>query len=62
MWQRGLNWAAILFVGIFGVMWIGIVVYADQTSAMWMRVVQAVFGLLLLGWAGLKAAMMVGKP
>jgi hypothetical protein len=35
MWQRGLNWAAIALVGIFGLMWLGVVVFADVTSAPW---------------------------
>jgi H+/Cl- antiporter ClcA len=61
MWQRGLNWAAILLVGTFGLMWVGVVVYADHSSAPWMRVVQIVFGLFLLGWAVQKAATMVTR-
>ncbi|MEO3805702.1 hypothetical protein [Nonomuraea sp. B1E8] len=61
MWQRGLNWAAILLVGIFGLMWVGIVVYADHFSSLWMRIVQVVFGVLLLGWAVQKAIEMINK-
>ncbi len=60
MWQRGLNWVAIILVGLFGLMWVGIVIYADQGSSLWMRVVQVVFGLLLLGWAVRKAFRMPG--
>jgi hypothetical protein len=60
MWQRGLNWLAIILVGLFGLMWVGIVIYADQSSSLWMRVVQVVFGLLLLGWAVQKAFRLAG--
>ncbi|WP_281287063.1 hypothetical protein [Nonomuraea turkmeniaca] len=43
-------------------MWVGIVIYADEFSAPWMRVTQAVFGILLLGWSVQKAiAMILGK-
>jgi hypothetical protein len=62
MWHRGLNWAAIILVGIFGLMWVGVVVYADRTSALWMRVAQVVFGLLLFGWAVAKAVAMFRVP
>lgn len=51
---------AIILVGLFGLMWVGIVIYADQGSSLWMRVVQVVFGLLLLGWAVRKAFRMPG--
>ncbi len=61
MWQRGMNWAAIALVGTFSVLWLGVVVYADVASAPWMRAGQAVFALLLLGWAVRKAALMIGK-
>ncbi|MFB4291817.1 hypothetical protein ACBI99_29490 [Nonomuraea sp. ATR24] len=61
MWQRGMNWAAIAFVGTFSVMWLGVVVYADVASAFWTRAGQVVFALFLLGWAGWKAAIMIGK-
>jgi hypothetical protein len=59
MWQRGLNWAAILLVGVFSVMWVGVVIYVDDSSAPWMRAAQVVFGLLLLGWAVQKATLMI---
>lgn len=61
MWHRGMNWAAIALVGIFGLMWLGVVVYADVTSAPWMRVAQAVFALFLLGWSAWKTVVMIGK-
>ncbi|MEV4117130.1 hypothetical protein [Nonomuraea sp. NPDC049695] len=61
MWQRGLNWAAVALVGIFGLMWVGVVVYADQGSSLPMRIVQVVFGLVLFGWAGYKAFSMVSR-
>ncbi|MEV0389844.1 hypothetical protein [Nonomuraea sp. NPDC050643] len=61
MWQRGLNWAAVILVGIFGLMWVGVVIYADQSSAPWMRVAQVVFGIVLLGWAVQKAVLMLIK-
>ncbi|TMR94293.1 hypothetical protein [Nonomuraea basaltis] len=58
MWQQLLNWVAIIMVGIFGLMWVGVVIYADD-SAPWMRIAQVVFGLLLLGWAVRKAVVMI---
>ncbi|GAA4927394.1 hypothetical protein HD597_011733 [Nonomuraea thailandensis] len=61
MWQRGLNWTAIVMVGIFGLMWVGIVIYADKGSPLWMRIVQVIFGLLLMTWAVRKAVRMAGK-
>ncbi|UBU12156.1 hypothetical protein [Nonomuraea gerenzanensis] len=61
MWQRGLNWTAIVVVGIFGLMWVGIVIYADQGSPLWMRVVQVIFGLMLLAWAVRKALHLAGR-
>ncbi|SDI74688.1 hypothetical protein [Nonomuraea jiangxiensis] len=61
MLQRGLNWAAVALVGIFGLMWAGVVIYADQSSALWMRITQVVFGILLFGWAVQKAVLMITK-
>lgn len=40
-------------------MWIGVVIYADQTSSVWVRAAQVLFGILLFGWAVLKAIVMV---
>ncbi|GAA0950560.1 hypothetical protein GCM10009560_70190 [Nonomuraea longicatena] len=59
MWQRGLNWAAIVLVGGFGLMWLGVVIYVADTSAPWMRLAQAAFGLLLAGWAVQRATVMM---
>ncbi|MBF8191585.1 hypothetical protein ITP53_39015 [Nonomuraea sp. K274] len=61
MWQRGLNWAAILLVGIFALLWVGVTIYADQSSPLWMRIIQVVFGLLLLGWATQKAIALIRR-
>jgi hypothetical protein len=56
-----MNWAAIALVGIFGLMLLGVVVYADVASAPWVRIVQAVFALFLLGWAVWKTVVMISK-
>ncbi|GGO81977.1 hypothetical protein GCM10012289_72150 [Nonomuraea cavernae] len=61
MWQRGLNWAAIILVGVFGLMWLGVVIYADEASPLWMRIAEAVFGVLLACWAIRKAILMIIK-
>nr|SBP00675.1 hypothetical protein BN4615_P10191 [Nonomuraea gerenzanensis] len=42
-------------------MWVGIVIYADQGSPLWMRVVQVIFGLMLLAWAVRKALHLAGR-
>lgn len=59
MWQRGLNWAAIILVGGFGLMWLGVVIFATDVTAIWVRVAQVAFGVLLAGWAVQKTALMV---
>ncbi|GAA1735542.1 hypothetical protein AB0K40_25965 [Nonomuraea bangladeshensis] len=51
---------AILLVGIFGLLWAGVVLYADDSSP-WMHIAQVVFGFLLIGWAVHKAAALMGK-
>ncbi|MGR6914777.1 hypothetical protein ACU635_11060 [[Actinomadura] parvosata] len=56
-----MNWTAIVVVGIFGLMWVGIVIYADQGSPLWMRIVQVIFGLFLLAWSVRKAVTLLGK-
>ncbi|WP_281367891.1 hypothetical protein [Nonomuraea typhae] len=40
-------------------MWLGVVIYAADASAPWARVAQAVFGVLLAGWAVQKATVMI---
>ncbi|WP_235031048.1 hypothetical protein [Nonomuraea solani] len=52
---------AVILVGTFGLMWVGVVIYADQTSAFWMRITQVIFGFLLLGWAVQKAVVMISR-
>ncbi len=42
-------------------MWLGVVTYTAEATALWMRVAEAVFGLLLTGWAVRKAALMFSK-
>ncbi|MEV1169566.1 hypothetical protein [Nonomuraea sp. NPDC049784] len=59
MWQRRLNWAAVALVAIFGLMWVGVVLYADPSSSLPMQIVQVIFGLVLLGWAAHKAFSMI---
>jgi hypothetical protein len=61
MWQRGMNWAAIVLVAVFSVFWLGVVVYADVTSAFWSRVFQSAVALFLLGWSVRKTVQMFGK-
>ncbi|RBQ13907.1 hypothetical protein DP939_43475 [Spongiactinospora rosea] len=52
MW---LDWAAIGFVGVFGVLWTGVVVFAALDTPVMLRVVQGGFGVFLLAWVGLRA-------
>ncbi len=61
MWQRGMNWAAIALVAVFSLTWLGVVVYADLDSAVWVRVTQIFVALSLLGWAARKTVQMFGK-
>ncbi|SPL92530.1 unnamed protein product [[Actinomadura] parvosata subsp. kistnae] len=42
-------------------MWVGIVIYADQGSPLWMRIVQVIFGLFLLAWSVRKAVTLLSK-
>lgn len=51
MWIRGLNWGAVAFVAMFGVLWLGVVVFAATTTPGWLRAVQAAFSVCLIGWA-----------
>ncbi|WP_327089627.1 hypothetical protein OIE66_03110 [Nonomuraea sp. NBC_01738] len=54
-----MNWAAIILVGGFGLMWLGVVIFATDVTAIWVRVAQVAFGVLLAGWAVQKTALMV---
>ncbi|MDH2429788.1 hypothetical protein [Sphaerisporangium sp. TRM90804] len=51
MWDRGLNWAAVALVGAFGLLWLGVVLFAATATSGWLRVVQTVFSLGLICWA-----------
>ncbi|MFC6556285.1 hypothetical protein [Nonomuraea cavernae] len=42
-------------------MWLGVVIYADEASPLWMRIAEAVFGVLLACWAIRKAILMIIK-
>ncbi|GAA4098895.1 hypothetical protein GCM10022248_83030 [Nonomuraea soli] len=59
MWHRGLNWAAIVLVGGFALTWLGVVVFAADASALWVRLAQAAFGVFLVGWAIQKTVVMI---
>lgn len=59
MWQRGMNWGATTLVGVFGVLWIGVVVFAVAEGPMWARLGQGAFGGFLIGWALHKAALLL---
>ncbi|WP_424536119.1 hypothetical protein ACOZ38_40125 [Sphaerisporangium viridialbum] len=54
MWIRGLNWAAVTLVAVFGLLWLGVVVFAATTTPGWLRTVQAVFSICLIGWSARK--------
>jgi hypothetical protein len=56
-----MNWAAITLVGVFSLMWLGVIIYTDDGSPFWLHAVQIVFGLLLAGWAARKTVWMIGK-
>ncbi|WP_084965991.1 hypothetical protein [Thermoactinospora rubra] len=59
MWHRGLNWAAIALVGSFALIWLGVVIFAADASAMWVRLAEGAFALFLAGWAVQKAVLML---
>jgi hypothetical protein len=61
MVQRGLNWAATTLVGVFGFVWIGVVVFATVDAPTWARVGQVSFGACLIGWALYKAAQLLRR-
>jgi O-antigen/teichoic acid export membrane protein len=62
MVQRGLNWAATTLVGVFGFVWIGVVVFAAVDAPTWARVGQASFGTCLALWALYKASRLLRRP
>ncbi len=59
MWQQGMNWAATTLVGVFGVLWVGVVVFAATDVSIWARIGQTAFGSLLTGWALYKAFLLL---
>lgn len=61
MWQRRLDWAATVFVGVFGVLWIGVVTFAAFDTSMWSRIGQALFGAFLVGWSLRKAGLLLRR-
>jgi hypothetical protein len=61
MLQRGLNWAAVALVGGFGVLWIGVVIFAALSTPLWIRVVQVAFGIFLAGWATQRAVRLLRR-
>ncbi|MFC4062740.1 hypothetical protein ACFOWE_30985 [Planomonospora corallina] len=61
MWQQGMNWAAATLVGVFGVLWVGVVVFAAADVPMWSRIAQTVFGSFFAGWAVYKAALLLRR-
>ncbi|ACZ90988.1 hypothetical protein [Streptosporangium roseum] len=61
MWQRRLDWAATVFVGVFGVLWVGVVAFAAFDAAMWSRIGQGVFGTFLVGWSLHKAGLLLRR-
>jgi hypothetical protein len=61
MWQRWFNWAAIALVGGFSLIWMGVVIYVEDTPILWVRVGQLVFGAALAAWAVRKTTLMITK-
>ncbi|MEV7011803.1 hypothetical protein [Streptosporangium sp. NPDC051022] len=59
MWRRGLDWGATTLVGVFGVLWIGVVMFAVAEGPMWTRLGQGLFGTFLIGWALHKAVLLL---
>ncbi len=42
-------------------MWLGVVLYVDDTSTAWMRAVQLIFGVTLAAWAVRRTTQMITK-
>ncbi|GGS64698.1 hypothetical protein GCM10010156_24510 [Planobispora rosea] len=61
MWQRGMNWAATSLVGVFGLLWLGVVVFAAVDASMWSRLGQGGFSTFLMGWACYKAGLLLRR-
>ncbi|RCG29531.1 hypothetical protein DQ384_21150 [Sphaerisporangium album] len=59
MWKRGLNWAAVTLVAVFGLLWLGVVVFAATATSGWLRTIQALFSLFLIGWAIRKSVHLI---
>lgn len=61
MLQTAGNWAAIALVGGFGLLWTGVVLFAVEPTPGWVRAIQALFGMLLAGWATQRATAMLRR-
>lgn len=61
MWQRWFNWAAIVLVGGFSLVWLGVMIYVNDSSTFWMRVFQLAFGVGLAAWTVRKTTLMISK-
>ncbi|GIH91350.1 hypothetical protein ACFFMN_31135 [Planobispora siamensis] len=61
MWQRGMNWTATVLVGGFGILWLGVMVFAAEQLSMWARIGQAFLGVFLIGWAFYKAGLLLRR-
>jgi hypothetical protein len=61
MWQRWFNWAAIVLVGGFSLVWLGVVIYVNDSSTFWMRAFQLAFGVALAAWTVRKTTLMITK-
>ncbi len=59
MWRRGLDWGAATLVGSFGVLWVGVVVFAVAEGPMWTRLGQGGFGTFLIGWSLYKTYLLL---
>ncbi|MDF5755625.1 hypothetical protein [Spongiactinospora sp. TRM90649] len=59
MGRMCLDWAAIALVGVFGVLWTGVVVFAAVDTPIVMRVAQAGFGVFLMLWTGSRSVRLV---